>query len=177
MKGPLVFIVERGNTRNRPALDPRTRSGKKLAELMGVADMTKAFACVNLVDRWPGVTSRGGAHPNGLARRAAGALWLSLPAEARLVFVGRRVGEAFDPYFDESPFFSWERLYITQLPGSVVTERGHGALQVVSDARVGRDVVLVPHPSGMNRWWNDPKNRAKAARFFRGLALEARGIG
>lgn len=33
------------------------------------------------------------------------------------------------------------------------------------DYRGGR-VAFVPHPSGRNRWWNDPANRARAAAFL-----------
>lgn len=30
----------------------------------------------------------------------------------------------------------------------------------------GRQVALVPHTSGLNRWYNDPENLRRAARFF-----------
>jgi hypothetical protein len=36
----------------------------------------------------------------------------------------------------------------------------------------GRPAYVVPHPSGVNRWWNDPANRAAARRFFEGVADE-----
>ncbi len=46
--------------------------------------------------------------------------------------------------------------------------------------RVGRrEFAVVPHPSGVNRWWNDPKNVRRAKRFLRilagGAAFDARG--
>lgn len=31
-------------------------------------------------------------------------------------------------------------------------------------------VVVIPHPSGLNRWWNERKNRKHAALFLRTLA-------
>lgn len=35
--------------------------------------------------------------------------------------------------------------------------------------------VHVPHPSGMNRWWNDETNRRKAHEFLTGLAGSSSG--
>lgn len=32
--------------------------------------------------------------------------------------------------------------------------------------RVARPVWVCPHPSGLNRWWNDPANVARAREFF-----------
>lgn len=29
--------------------------------------------------------------------------------------------------------------------------------------------VVVPHPSGVNRWWNDSENVRRMERFMRGL--------
>lgn len=30
-------------------------------------------------------------------------------------------------------------------------------------------IATIPHPSGVNRWWNDPANVARASEFLRGL--------
>lgn len=35
--------------------------------------------------------------------------------------------------------------------------------------RDGKQYVVVPHPSGVNRWYNSPENRRAAREFFRGL--------
>jgi hypothetical protein len=29
----------------------------------------------------------------------------------------------------------------------------------------GFDVAVIPHPSGVNHWWNDPANRRRFAEF------------
>lgn len=34
---------------------------------------------------------------------------------------------------------------------------------------LGGSVCAVPHPSGVNRWWNEPSNMAVAAQFFEQL--------
>jgi hypothetical protein len=33
----------------------------------------------------------------------------------------------------------------------------------------GVPAAVVPHPSGVNRWWNDPANVARASAFLRGV--------
>lgn len=42
------------------------------------------------------------------------------------------------------------------------------------DAYIGAgadpDCYVIPHPSGVNRWWNDPKNRRAAWRFAEKMA-------
>lgn len=29
------------------------------------------------------------------------------------------------------------------------------------------NIAVVPHPSGLNRWWNDPQNTARATEFWK----------
>lgn len=66
---------------------------------------------------------------------------------ARLLLCGRRVATAFD-------LADWP----------LCSTGPHPA---------GPRVLLLPHPSGRNRWWNEPENRARAgehlAWFLRGL--------
>lgn len=33
----------------------------------------------------------------------------------------------------------------------------------------GRRAAVIPHPSGVNRWWNDAANRERARAFLRGV--------
>lgn len=42
----------------------------------------------------------------------------------------------------------------------------------IKDGRyvAGHSVVLIPHPSGLNRWYNNPENTRRAAEALRGLA-------
>lgn len=35
----------------------------------------------------------------------------------------------------------------------------------------GLAAAVVPHPSGLNRWWNDPDNRVRARLFLRPVLL------
>ncbi|HUT60648.1 MAG TPA: hypothetical protein VNA25_22615 [Phycisphaerae bacterium] len=74
---------------------------------------------------------------------------LEILAEARgpLVLLGKRVAAAFgvDP-----EYFRW------------------------SEVR-GVRVAVMPLPSGVNLWWNDPEHRRDAANFLRGLVEETPG--
>lgn len=66
--------------------------------------------------------------------------------DVRVIALGRVVAEAFG-------------MVNTQVP---LIWRGH--------------TVLVPHPSGLNRWYNDESNARRAQAFVRGIAAEAMGF-
>lgn len=67
----------------------------------------------------------------------------SILSGRRVVALGRRVHEALGGSTD-SGWFSW------------------GLVD-------GRVMSVAPHPSGLSRWWNDPRNVEAAGRFFSGL--------
>lgn len=96
----------------------------------------------NLLREWPGPQGRGSAFPMSLARPAAKRLWRRKPKRVAFVFVGKRVSQAFGW---KGEFFEW------------------GDLD-------GRQVVSMPHPSGINQWWNDPANHEAASAFIAALA-------
>lgn len=50
---------------------------------------------------------------------------------------------------------------------------GVGAPLLGRAERGGAVFYVLPHPSGRNRWWNDPENRRRAGRLIRDLAEEA----
>ncbi len=149
-----VFVVGEapGDPRTRAAggrpFDSRTRSGRRLAVLLGVDEVADAYPVLNLVDRWPGRTAHGAAFPRGLASARAAALWYDLPS-GDLLLVGKRVAAAFGV---SEEYLRWED--VTRIDGR---------------RRRTRRVAVFPHPSGVNRWWNEPRNAAAAARFARSL--------
>lgn len=147
MRGGIVLIGE-------IPFDPSTREGKRLAHLMGVASVPDAFACVSLVDRWPGRTGRGEVFPNGQAKRQAEYLWRDLPTERKLLLVGRRVAHAFA--LSHLEYLTWTTVRRSGTPARVVT--------------------VVPHPRAY-RWWSEPTNAARAARFLRRTSEAARERG
>ena len=123
-------------------LDSRTRSGRKLAELLGVDEVADRWPCLNLVDRWPGRTAHGSAFPAGLAKANAALIFETLPPDVDLVLVGQRVARAFGV---ADGYFQWTRVF------------------PLSSNRPTRRAVVVPHPSGVNRWWNEPAQRDEGA--------------
>lgn len=131
-----------------PPFDPHhTLSGRRLAGFVGY-DFMDRHEFTNLFDTWTGrgdsCNPHGDAFPLAEARERASTVKLSCHGRD-VILVGQNVAEAFG----ESPFyFRWRR------PAWVGPS--------------GR-VTAMPHPSGVNRWWNAPTNVAKAKRFFRKL--------
>ncbi len=118
-------------------------AGDRLAEVLGLRDrrdVPRLFDPRNLLDAWPGPSrGKGDAFPPAEARRAAARLLRREP-HPRIVLAGRGIARAFG--LGEAP---WLR------------EADLG----------GRRALVVPHPSGVVAWWNDPANRAEAARALR----------
>ena len=104
-----------------------------------------AFDLVNLLDRWPGKKGKGDAFPLDEAR--ASARRLNLWGKPLVILVGRNVARAF----------------------------GANSVAYLEGFLLGYvNAVVIPHPSGLNRWWNDPANTERARRFMRSL-LEVPG--
>jgi uracil-DNA glycosylase len=132
--------------------DPRRplmgRSGSRLAALCGLdlQDYARTFARANVLERWPGKLGKGDAFDLPTARLRAALLRRRFVGGRLVVLLGLRTARAFG------------------LPAAYLTP-----------ARVAcANVVVLPHPSGINRWWNDPENVRRATRFLRRLAREAR---
>jgi len=129
------------------AFAPGTRSGACLARVLGVAAVADVADAINLLRRRPPRAGRkGDAFPRARARARARAAALALAGRPLVVLVGHRVAAAFGAA--GRPY-----LRIFKLRGA--------------------RAMVAPHPSGVNRWWNDPRNRRRAARRLR-AALRGR---
>lgn len=127
------------------------RSGARLAELMGIphADMLKRFDTVNLIPVFPGKErrARGDRFSMREARRGAARVLMG-------VF--------------------WSRILVV----GIATARAIGLGPVSGDVNVllwgtgpeGATYGVVPHPSGLNRWWNDPDNERRGRAFLEEVA-------
>ncbi len=94
----------------------------------------------NLLDYWPGREVRGSKFPVEEARRRAEQMRTRINARIKVVlFCGKRVAAAFGYYRAE---------YFVEL----------GGLDVPA--------YVVPHPSGVVRWWNVEANRTRAKEFL-----------
>lgn len=114
--------------------------GRRLASLCALTyeEYLEAFGRVNVLDRWPGRSGSGDSFPMREAREA-GRLLLDVH-RGPLVALGTAVADCLG--FPRHHLCRW--------------------LQAE-----GRAVAVVPHPSGRNRWWNDPANREAAGVFLR----------
>lgn len=119
-----------------------SKSGDFLTELIGMP-VRVMFDCRNILDYWPGKTGgKGSAFPMKEAMavlqdmRLEGALM-----DRRVILAGSRAGKAWG-----SP------------PGQILKWNE-------ADAFCEAFAVL-PHPSGVNRWWNDLSHRDLAQKFL-----------
>lgn len=116
------------------------RSGDRLRDLLG-APLEDVFRVRNLLDTWPGPgNGKGSGWDADAARERALEVFDEIERGVPTVFVGRRVARAFGHPYDY--------------------------LDVVG---VAYPMVVVPHPSGVNRWWNDAANEARAKALLRSL--------
>lgn len=112
------------------------RCGAFLTRLLG-ADYRSLFDEANLLDTWPGPSGKGSAAPR-LDLRLAWDAFLLADRHQAVVLCGKRVAGA---------------------AGLRMGFLGRLGAQ-------GRTLLLVPHPSGVCRWWNDPGCREAARRFL-----------
>jgi hypothetical protein len=108
--------------------------------------MLERFERMNLVDQWPGHEGRGSAFP--LLPAMARALELRDGPWDAYLLLGRRVAAAFG-FRTDATWLTW---YVLG----------------------GKRFAVLPHPSGIVTWWNEPSNRAAARRFLRSVERQAR---
>lgn len=147
---PRPLVV--GEAPNRTGMMNRPidgRCGSILAALGGVdvAEFLRLFARANVLDAWPGPgASKGSQFPMAEARVGAAKLAKKFVGGRLVILLGHRTAAAFG------------------------VRDGYLAKRRVD----GADVVVLPHPSGINRWYNDPANVARARRFMRAAVRRAR---
>jgi uracil-DNA glycosylase len=123
------------------------RSGDRLRALVG-GELEERFEVANVLGEWPGSAGKGSRWPRPLIARARMVeVTIELGLAGRMVVAcGRRVAAA----------------------GGVPACAS--VLEWI-DGPLFR-VAVLPHPSGVNRWWNEPGN-VESARAF--LAAASRG--
>ena len=117
----------------------------KLATMVGVDKKIylRKFKRKNILDAWPGKNGKGDRFPAQKARSAANSMLRDLRCSS-VIFIGVATARAFN--FDAPPL-RWREF------------------------NGGRTAVL-PHPSGINRWYNDVNNKRKASKFMRAACAE-----
>ncbi len=127
------------------------RSMEYLLRLTGWDQYTyrTSFEFANLVDRWHGKMGKGDAFDLDEAKWKRNLmLWSGQLADRKVIFWGRQVAAVFGLFGPEYQFLRWY----------------DGHYPTCDDARIR--VAILPHPSGINDWWNRVQNRAAAREFL-----------
>lgn len=134
---------------------------RKLFKVSGMNLMTylRTFERHNLVPRWEGYnrtgdSSSGSRFDEGEASVTARVLADRLAGGRRLLCWGAPVLRAFSVEVDFEPCH-WT---LREVPGL--------------DNAYDCPVAYIPHPSGLNRWWNEPGNADRAGQFLRDLVAD-----
>jgi len=149
------------------------RNGELLAELCGLDDynhLRDMFCVRNLVPARPD----DGRWPRHEARVRAMFQIAGWSDGDQIVLLGAHVRDAFG--LDGKPLTSLEVPLTSGHQAEVPS--GSGPLGVSEGGRLGTAptavVHLVPHPSGRNRWWNEPENRERASRLLKKVVMVVR---
>lgn len=142
---PLIIGQAPGQHRAGPDITLGGRTGAKLADFCGltVEDYLDRFDRINLVDHFPGKAGKGDRFPLEPARAKVSEI-LADPAHAGRSIVVLGAGA----------------MVLFKLTWTCLEFREHA----------GARYAWCPHPSGIVRWWNDPRNRMAARRFWTALA-------
>lgn len=143
----MIIVGQAPGPNTDPAQPLSGPSGRKLASLCGMTldEFLTRFERVNLLADYPGRCGKGDAFPAAFAKQAALDIRELVASRDVVMMLGLGVARAFNLRRPE--FFKWTRLS---------RDCGH--------------VVVVPHPSGISHWWNEPRNVTRAAKFWRALA-------
>lgn len=124
------------------------RIGKRLAACCNLTleDFLRYFDRVNLLHVRQDSKEKGFEFDAKAAAAEACRLRKEWPSGRTVILLGRRVAEAFG--VPQTPYFE---------------RRIHD-----------HDFYVVPHPSGLNRWYNDPTNMINMNEFMTGLVMKTR---
>ena len=147
---PIIFVGQSPSKRAAPTDEPFSgKSGAAVADLMGItpAEFRAAFTRVNLIPSYLGKNGRGDKFDAALARPVAATL--AADPDARLVLLGKNVARCF----------------------AVDKRRTMAAIAPLTWERLasGATAIVLPHPSGLNRWYNVAANKTRAREFLRSL--------
>lgn len=126
------------------------KCGKFLAEMLGLTqeEMLQRHDFINVLDAWPGKGVGGDKFPMAQAQTAAREKLNLLRDKPVVILLGNNVARAFGA--KSFTYLSWYEIRNPDKMSDVVVPR----------------MAVVPHPSGVNRYWNNPNNRATVRKFF-----------
>ena len=148
-----IFFIGQSPSRETDGQPPFVgRCGRFLAELLGTTQerMLLDHEFLNVLDRWPGAGIKGDKFPIPEARIAAKRKLEQLRGRA-VILLGNNVARAFG--FKEFRHMEWYE----------IRDERDAAVIVVPL------VAVVPHPSGVSHYYNDPGKRLIVSEFLRSL--------
>lgn len=145
---PLI-VGEAPSKNEDPERPIEGRIGLRLATCAGLTlpEFLAHFDRVNLLHVRQDTAAHGFPFDLGLATQAAAAIRRMFTNEMVVLLLGKRVAAAFG--LSHADYF----------------------LQLSLN---GPDIRVIPHPSGINRWWNDPKNMRSAEVFMENIVRRTR---
>jgi hypothetical protein len=159
----LVGQAPNGST-DGPSRPLTGTSGRRIAELAGLGyphEYVRRFGRINLIETFPGYRENGNGDGEGdafpIVEARAGARRIVEEVVRggggnELVLLGRGVTRAFR-WEPSSWFEETELAVLAKVDGSPTTH--------------SLRLSVAPHPSGLNRYWNEEENRRLASEFFR----------
>lgn len=143
-----ILIVGQGPSKDGDPTNPlQGRIGLLLAQLLQITpeEYLQDYDRVNLNKTWTGKIGMGKGDAYDAEEGRASAVWILSSRRTRFILLGRHVALSFG--------ILWRK-----------------TLDVVE--RDGKRFLLVPHPSGISLWWNDPNNVEAAGEALRRFADE-----
>lgn len=142
--GKILLIGQAPNRTGNPKAILEGRLGRKIADLCGITfdEYVELFDRINILDCWPGKSGKGDVFPKAEAARQA--MRIKIHERDCVVMLGQGVARSFGI---KAEFLRWTFLGSTR-------------------------VLILPHPSGINRWYNDPQNTRKARKIMHRLSIQ-----
>lgn len=138
----VLLVGEAPSRGGDPAAPLEGKIGRRLAEFSGLTfeEYLARTDRINLFGYWPGAAGKGSSFPMNEAVWLASLIKISRAKQsARVILLGKRVAKAFGM---RSPaYLEWCDFH-------------------------GVQYAVIPHPSGINRWYNSTANKSALRRFL-----------
>lgn len=134
----IIFVGQGPSKDGDPYAPLEGRIGERIGELLGITNFPESFSRINLNSEWIGKAGgKGDIFDRTEGIRTASVLLRG--SWTRYVLLGKVVAECFN-----------------------VTQAGSPPVFLSTVTHGVKSFFLLPHPSGINRWWNNPENVQKA---------------
>lgn len=141
-----IIVGEAPSKNEHPPSPIEGRIGHRLAACTGIsfAEFLERFDRMNLLEVRQDTKEKGFEFDAVAASKSAERLWSNFQRGQIVLLLGKRVAKAFAV---KGEYF-------------------------VKQNVAGADVYVLPHPSGINRWWNDSRNGRRMYDFMQTLDLD-----